>query len=74
MERLVIFGLGLGGHVTAASLVIAAKALIRWPELQSFRDGDGRPDGPTIDEVTEYFLVGSFVSWLVSLGTLALLL
>jgi len=72
MERLVILGLGLGGHVTAASLVIAAKALIRWPELQSFRDGTGRADGPTIDEVTEYFLVGSFVSWLVSLGTLAI--
>jgi len=70
MERLVIFGLGLGGHVTAASLVIAAKALIRWPELQSFRDGGS--EGPTIDEVTEYFLVGSFVSWLVSLGTLAI--
>jgi hypothetical protein len=69
MERLVIFGLGLGGHVTAASLVIAAKALIRWPELQSFRDGSA--EGPTIDEVTEYFLVGSFVSWLISLGTLA---
>ena len=71
MERLVIFGLGLGGYVTAASLVIAAKALIRWPELQSFREGGGAGDGPTIDEVTEYFLVGSFVSWLVSLGTLA---
>lgn len=70
MERLVIFGLGLGGHVTAASLVIAAKALIRWPELQSFRDGGS--EGPTIDEVTEYFLVGSFVSWLISLGTLAI--
>jgi hypothetical protein len=69
MERLVILGLGLGGYVTAASLVIAAKALIRWPELQSFRDGGA--EGPTIDEVTEYFLVGSFVSWLVSLGTLA---
>lgn len=73
MERLVILGLGLAGHVTAASLVIAAKGLIRWPELQSFRDGDGAPGGARIDEVTEYFLVGSFVSWLLSLGTLAIL-
>jgi hypothetical protein len=71
MERLVIVGLGLAGQVTAASLVIAAKALIRWPELQSFRDG--RSEGPTIDEVTEYFLVGSFVSWLISLATLAII-
>jgi len=70
MERLVILGLGLAGQVTGASLVIAAKALIRWPELQSFRRAH---EGPTINEVTEYFLVGSFVSWLVSLGTLALL-
>jgi hypothetical protein len=74
MERLVILGLGLGGHVTAASLVIAAKALIRWPELQSFRGGNGGSEGPTIDEVTEYFLVGSFVSWLVSLATLMVVL
>jgi len=67
MERLVILGLGLAGQVTAASLVIAAKGLVRWPELQSFRQAE---EGPSINEVTEYFLVGSFVSWLVSLGTL----
>lgn len=69
MERMVILGLGLAGHMTAASLVIAAKGLIRWPELQSFKTGEG----PSIDEVTEYFLVGSFVSWLVALTTLVLL-
>ena len=69
MERLVILGLGLAGQATAAGLVIAAKGLIRWPELQSFKG----EEGPSIDEVTEYFLVGSFVSWLVALGSLALL-
>jgi len=69
MERLVILGLGLAGHMTAASLVIAAKGLIRWPELQSFKAAGG----PSIDEVTEYFLVGSFVSWLLALSTLVLL-
>ena len=26
-----------------------------------------------IDDVTEYFLVGSFISWLVALGSLVLL-
>ena len=67
MERLLIVGLGLAGEVTAAGLVIAAKGLIRWPELQAqSRD----PNAPGIDEVTEYFLVGSFVSWLVALGAL----
>lgn len=70
MERLVIVGLGVAGHLTAASVVIAAKGLLRFPELQSKRDD---PAEPSIDEVTEYFLVGSFVSWLVSLGSLVLL-
>lgn len=70
MERLLIVGLGLAGEVTAASIVIAAKGLLRFPELQSARaDGSG---GPGIHEVTEYFLVGSFVSWTVSLVSLAL--
>lgn len=70
MERLVIVGLGIAGHLTAASVVIAAKGLLRFPELQSKRDD---PAEPSIDEVTEYFLVGSFVSWMVSLGSLVLL-
>jgi hypothetical protein len=70
LERLFILGLGLAGEVTAASIVIAAKGLLRFPELQAAR-ADGTP-GPGIHEVTEYFLVGSFVSWSVSLGCLAL--
>ena len=70
MERLVIVGFGLTGNLTAASLVIAAKSLIRWPEIQSFKRDGG---GPSITDVTEYFLVGSFVSWMVSFATLALL-
>lgn len=69
MERLFIVGLGVAGHVTAASIVIAAKGLLRFPELQAKRDDAG----PDIDEVTEYFLVGSFVSWMISLGSLVLL-
>ena len=52
-------------------MVIAAKGLIRWPELRAKseeRDEQGRSTG--IDAVTEYFLVGSFVSWLVALAAL----
>lgn len=67
MERLFIVGLGLAGELTAASIVIAAKGLLRWPELQS------RTDQARIHRLTEYFLVGSFVSWLVALTCLALL-
>lgn len=82
MERVFILGLGLAGQITAAGLVIAAKGLIRFPELQAQAKADieGLPDlsrprprrGPGIDELTEYFLIGSFVSWLVALATLAL--
>ena len=67
MERIVILGLGLAGQVTAAGIVIAAKGLIRWPELHARAQATTRP---SIDEVTEYFLVGSFVSWLVALTSL----
>lgn len=78
MERILIVGLGLAGEVTAASIVIGAKGLLRFPELQAARtDASGAPGatgpaGPGIHEVTEYFLVGSFVSWTVSLVALAL--
>lgn len=67
MERVFILGLGLAGNLTAASIVIAAKGLLRFPELQS------RLDQTRIHRLTEYFLVGSFVSWLLPLGTLVLL-
>ena len=71
MERVLILGLGLAGQLGAAGLVIAAKGLIRFPELQSKRGGS-TVEGLGIDAVTEYFLVGSFISWLVALGSLVL--
>lgn len=67
MERIFIVGLGLAGHLIAASIVIAAKGLLRFPELQS------RSDQHRIHQLTEYFLVGSFASWLVALSSLVLL-
>lgn len=67
MERVFILGLGLAGNLTAASIVVAAKGLLRFPELQS------KPDQTRIHRLTEYFLVGSFVSWLVPLVCLVLL-
>ncbi|GAA2493769.1 hypothetical protein [Terrabacter carboxydivorans] len=82
MERLVILGLGVAGEFGAAGLVIAAKGLLRFPEIQAAARGNAAtgtapggsyPGGPAgIDDVTEYFLVGSFVSWLIALGSLAL--
>ncbi len=66
MERLMIVGFGMAGELTAAGLVVAAKGLLRFPELQR-----GARTGPT--DLTEYFLIGSFASWLLALGGVALL-
>ncbi|MDT9592295.1 hypothetical protein RDV89_04415 [Nocardioides zeae] len=70
MERIVVVGLGVAGSLTAASLVIAAKALLRFPELRTPGRGQAPHGGPS--DVTEYFLVGSMASWLVALGGIAL--
>ena len=67
LERIFILALALGGQVTAASVVVAAKGLLRFPELSS------RHEQQTVHEMTEYFLLGSFVSWLVALGSYVLL-
>ena len=50
--------------------MVAAKGLLRFPELQAARDSSR---GPGIHAVTEYFLVGSFASWLIALAAVALL-
>lgn len=64
MERLFV----AAGIVSGAGLVIAAKGLLRFRELPRSDEPDG------LDEVTEYFLVGTFTSVLVAgaIGTLVL--
>lgn len=71
LERIFVFWLGFTGYATAAGLVIAAKGLIRFPELNARRRG-GSVTGVGIDEVTEYFLLGSFLSWLISLAAIGI--
>ena len=68
LERIFILALALGGQVTAASVVVAAKGLLRFPELSS------RHEQQTVHEMTEYFLLGSFASWLVALGAFVLVM
>jgi hypothetical protein len=65
MERTFIFALGVAGELTAASIIVAAKGLLRFPELQ-------RGSPPRVDALTEYFLVGSLTSWLLALLLLPL--
>ena len=60
MERLFILVLAVAGELTAASVVVAAKGLLRWPELRSKQE-----QGPS--DLSEYFLIGSFASWLLAL-------
>lgn len=73
MERLLIVGLGLAGQLTMASAVVAAKSVIRFPEINATRNRDEQdPNHIGIDEVVEYFLVGSFASWIFAFASLGL--
>lgn len=74
LERVLIFGLGLAGQATAAALVIGAKGLLRYPELNGLRNEPGAagPGARPIDVVTEYLLIGSLTSWLLALLPLVL--
>jgi len=60
LERWLVFAFAVGGNLGALGALVAAKGILRFPEIS--RD---EPDGMR----AEYVLVGSFVSW-----TLALLL
>ena len=60
LERTFLFALTLGGELTAAAVVVAAKGLLRFPEIQRSRAGG-------VDALTEYFLIGSLASWLLAL-------
>lgn len=74
MERTFLLGLGLVGQLPAAAVISAAKGLLRFPELQAVQRESllgpagapvRPPPGPQrIDTATEYFLVGTFTSWL----------
>ncbi|TNM70171.1 hypothetical protein FHN55_00255 [Streptomyces sp. NP160] len=77
LERVFLLGLALGGDLTAAAAVIAAKGLLRLPEVRtaSRLALAGEPAGGAAgrpvrgaDVVTEYFLVGTFSSWLLALA------
>lgn len=59
MERLVIAAAVISGQLAAAAFVIAAKGLLRFPEIRAQSEA-------RIDEVTEYFLIGTFASVIVA--------
>lgn len=77
IERLMIYGLAVAGEPTAVALIVSAKSLLRFPALsrkarQSDTTGEESGAIATVEYSTEYFLLGSLVSWFVALA-LALL-
>jgi hypothetical protein len=66
MERLIVAAAVVAGDPAGAGFVVAAKGLLRFPEVN-------RPTNTNVHEFTEYLLVGTFTSVLTA-GALALLL
>lgn len=74
MERLIVGAVIVAGDPAAAAIVIAAKGLLRFPEITRKRsDGESTGDDdvntkppPGPDENTEYFLIGTFSSLIVA--------
>lgn len=60
LERLIVFAIVLAGDPAAAAIVVTGKGLLRFPEIRT----ETRQTGP--DSVTEYFLIGTFVSLLIA--------
>ena len=58
LERWLVFAFALSGNLGALGALVAAKGILRFPEIS--RD---EPDGMR----AEYVLVGSFVSWTLAL-------
>jgi hypothetical protein len=54
LERIFLLTLALSGQFTAIAAVVAAKGIIRFPEISKDDVGGSK---------AEYFLVGSFASW-----------
>jgi len=63
LERILVFSLTLLGAYTLVAAFIAAKGIVRFPEIS--RDSDR-------GNSAEYFLIGSMVSWVAALSAAAL--
>ncbi|MCK6067063.1 MULTISPECIES: hypothetical protein [Microbacterium] len=63
LERVLVFALTLAGAYTLLAAVLAAKGIVRFPEIS--RDGES-------GDRAEYFLVGSLASWACALAAAAL--
>lgn len=68
LERLIVFAALLAANPATAAIVVTGKGLLRFPEIR------GEVSGPGPEQVTEYFLIGTFTSIVVAvlLGLLVL--
>lgn len=66
IERVFIFAMALTGQFLAISAIVAAKSILRFPEVSNDEKNHGR------GSAAEYVLVGSFVSWGIALLLVAL--
>lgn len=64
LERISLAGLILAGAYPVAAGLMAAKGIVRFPEMQADRENGN---------LAEYFLVGSLVSWTLALGASAIM-
>lgn len=64
LERITLTGLLVTGAYPVAAGLIAAKGIVRFPEIQADQKNGNK---------AEYFLVGSFVSWTVAMAAAGLL-
>lgn len=67
VERIFVAASIVSGSLAGAGFVVAAKGLLRFREI-------GEAGQPKVDEVTEYFLIGTFISVLVAAATAVLVL
>lgn len=63
LERILILALALAGQFTAIGAVVAAKGIIRFPEISKDSAGGSK---------AEFFIVGSLASWALVGGAVAL--
>lgn len=59
VERVLVFAMTLSGAYALLAAVLAAKGIVRFPEISRDAEGGSR---------AEYFLIGSLVSWLIALA------
>lgn len=59
LERIIVFSLTLASAFTLLAAVLAAKGIVRFPEISRDDDTGNR---------AEYFLIGSLVSWVLALA------